>query len=78
METKELVTLLENPTKQLELYEQAKAGDSQAIDDFVRLSVLRKIYQNESISMNDKINAYEAIMNLVRLEVIVNKEKYNG
>ena len=78
METKELVTLLENPTKQLELYDRAKAGDSQAIDDFVRLSVLRKIYQNDSIEIKDKLNAYEAIMNLVRLEVIVNKEKYNG
>jgi len=70
VETKELVELLGGIDGQLELHGKAKAGDSQSMVDFVRFCVLRKIYSNKGIPQEEKIKAFERLMEMVVLTAI--------
>lgn len=69
METQELVKLLNDVDGQQNLYEKAKAGEGQAMLDFVRLSVLRKVFAESQLPTDEeKIKLYEALMSVVKLE----------
>jgi len=78
MDTTELILLLGKPAEQLAIYEKAKAGDSQSMVDFVRLSVFKKIYDNDLIPLDKKIPTYESIMNMVTLTAGQSKEQEHG
>lgn len=70
MDTQKLVSLLGDTDGQLELHRKAKAGDSQSMIDFVRFSVLRKIYQNEAIPEPEKVKTFNELMALVDLTAL--------
>jgi len=76
MQTSELVKLLDDINGQLILHDRAKAGEEQSMIDFVRFCVLRNVWNNKLISPDEKIKAFERLMELVVLTVA--KEIPNG